>query len=392
MRWRILFLLFLARVALGFQFQTLGSVSRDLVGAFALDYAAIGSLIGLFMLPGLFLSLPAGFAGRYLSDRILVTVGLALLAAGGAVGGFADGYQVLAVARLLCGIGFVVSTVYFAKMVADWFAGREIASAMGILVMSWPFGIAMGQISHEWLAAVHGWRIAFLAASIYCAVATLAVLALYRAPQAKPAASAAGATALLTRRETLLTFAASLVWALFNAGYVVYLSFAPMALVGGGYEPLAAAGVVSLASWVMIASGAAIGYVADRTGRSDALLYGCIAVAMGSLALLGQPHLAVMVSLALGLLGMAPAGIIMALTGEAMSPERRAFGMGVFFSVYFCILAPAPAIAGWLYDRSGDPFDPILLAIVLFGATAAANLAFRLLQHATRRDIRPATG
>ena len=46
-------------------------------------------------------------------------------------------------------------------------------------------------------------------------------------------------------------------------------------------------------------------------------------------------------SLAFGLLGMAPAGLIMALTAVAMAPHRRAFGMGIFFSAYFLLMAPA---------------------------------------------------
>lgn len=379
MRWRILGLLFLARVGLGYQFQTLGSVGEPLVEAYGFDYAAIGTLIGLFMLPGLVLAIPAGIAGRYASDRVLVAGALALLALGGLAAAVADGFALLALGRLLCGAGFVVATIYFTKMTADWFAGRELATAMGVLVMSWPFGIAMGQIGHEWLADHAGWRSAFVAASAYCGLALLAVLALYRPPDTASAPTT-GAFPRLSRRELLLTGIASLVWAFFNAGYVVYLSFAPATLIAGGYERLAAAAVISLASWVMIFSGAACGQVADRTGRPDLVLYLGMAVAMASLALLPATELAVALSLAFGLLGMAPAGIIMALTGQAMRADRRAFGMGLFFSTYFIVLAPAPAIAGWLFDRSGDPYHPILFAVALFGLTAAANLAFRILQ------------
>ncbi len=101
---------------------------------------------------------------------------------------------------------------------------------------------------------------------------------------------------------------------------------------------------------------------------------------MASLALLGETHLAVFLSLAFGLIGMAPAGVIMALTGEAISAERRAFGMGMFFTSCFLIVAPAPAIAGWLYDRTGDPYHPILFAVALFGLTAHCNSLFPLAQ------------
>jgi hypothetical protein len=105
---------------------------------------------------------------------------------------------------------------------------------------------------------------------------------------------------------------------------------------------------------------------------------------MGSLALMTNVSWAVPLSLAFGLLGMAPAGLIMALTGAAMAPQKRAFGMGIFFSAYFLLMAPAPAVAGWLYDRTGNPFVPILLAIALFALTFAANAGFRVAQRAAR--------
>jgi MFS family permease len=75
---------------------------------------------------------------------------------------------------------------------------------------------------------------------------------------------------------------------------------------------------------------------------------------------------------------MGPAGVIMALTGQAMSPAQRAFGMGVFSTIYYAMTAPAPALAGWLVDRSGKPQDALVLAAALFALTMVANLAFRV--------------
>jgi predicted MFS family arabinose efflux permease len=387
-RWSMLALLFVARVGLGFNFQTLGSVADSLVRELHLSFAEIGTLIGLFNVPGLVLSIPAGLAGRYAPDRLLVASGLAAMMASGALALLADGFGMLALARLLAGAGFVVSTLYFTKMVADWFAGRELATAMAILVMSWPFGIAMGQVGHGWLAEMQGWRAPFVAASVYCLAAAALVLAFYR-PPSRAMAAAAQPSHRLTRREWSLTLIASLVWAAFNAGYIVYLSFAPRVLTAGGLGPLEAASIISLASWVMIVSGAACGQLADRTGRSDLILTVCLCTGMASLALLPHVGWAVPLSLAYGLIGMAPAGLIMALTGAAMAPEKRAFGMGVFLSAYYVITAPAPAIAGWIYDRTGDPYLPILFAIALFALTLAANFAFRFAQ---RRVLQPAAG
>ncbi len=382
-RWAILALLFATRVALGLQFQTLGSVADPLATSLDLSFTQIGTLIGLFMMPGLVLAIPLGFAGRFASDRALVTAGLVALALGGGVAAAADDFGLLALGRLLCGVGFVVTTIFFTKMVVDWFAGRELATAMAVLVMSWPFGIAIGQVGHSWLAATYGWRMPFIAASLYCLAGAALLAVAYRPPPATTAATSVASVGL-TAREWTLTLTAALVWAAFNAAYIVYLSFAPRVLVAGGLGVLEAASIISLASWVMIFSGAACGQLADRTGRYDLILSVCLGCAMISLALLSHVGWAVPLSLLFGLVGMAPAGLIMALTGAAMAPQKRAFGMGIFFSAYFVVTAPAPAIAGWFFDRSHDPFLPILFAIALFALTLAANFAFRIAQRKIR--------
>lgn len=370
-----------ARIGLGFQFQTLGSVSDDLASAFGFDYAEIGALIGAFMLPGLFVALPAGFAGRRFSDASLVATGLLLLALGGLAAAVAGGFGLLMLGRVICGVGFVFSTIYFTKIIADWFAGREIATAMGILVMSWPLGIAMGQIGHEWAAGVWGWTAPFLIAAGYCGVAAL-VVGFWRMapPKSGPVNAPAAGGGLIDRRGLVLTAIASLAWGFFNAAYVVYLSFAPLQLEAGGYAPLAAAATISLASWMMMFSGALCGQVADRTGRPDLTLYVCMAGAVAALLLLPKTDLAVPLALLFGLIGMAPAGVIMALTGDAMRPDQRALGMGIFFTGYFLVMTPAPAIAGWLFDLTGDPYDPLKFGAALFAAAALSNVAFRIAQ------------
>lgn len=379
-RWLMLALLFFSRIGLGFQFQTLGSVSDTLVSHLGFSYAQIGTLIGCFMLPGLVLALPAGYAGRYLPDRKLVAIGLAALAAGGVIAAIAQGLGLLALGRIASGAGFVISTIYFAKMVADWFTGKELATAMAVLVMSWPFGIAMGQIGHAWIAAHYDWRVVFLIASLYCAVGAVALFVLYRPPAPRAIVAAAASPTNLTRREWTLTLLAALAWGLFNAGYIVYLSFAPRVLVAGGYSATAAAATISIASWVMIFSGALCGQIADRTGKRDWILYFCMAVAVTTLLMLKHTNLAVALSLAFGLIAAAPAGVIMALTGEAMAPAHRAFGMGVFFTGYFVLVTLAPPLAGWWFDRSGNPHGPIVFAALLFAGCALANALFRSAQ------------
>ncbi len=381
-RWRVLLLLFLARIGLGFQFQTLGSVSDNLIETFGLDYAEVGTLIGMFMLPGLFFAIPAGYSGRYWSDRLLSGIGLVALALGGLVSGFAADSWMIGVGRAFSGAGFLFSTLYFTKMTADWFSGKEIATAMSILVMSWPFGIAMGQIGHEWLAEVFHWRWAFYAASTYCLLSAVAVFTFYRPPE-EVASQIKVSTVNLDRKELHLILVAALAWAIFNLGYVIYLSFAPLVLEARGNSDMEAATIISLGSWVMIISGTICGLIADRTGRNNLLLILCMLGAAAALGLLAVDGFSVVASLLFGLIGMAPAGLIMALAGEAMRPENRAFGMGIFFTVYYAVLFTGPPLAGWIYDNTGEALAPILFAILLFLAVILVNTLFRSAQKRT---------
>ena len=374
MRWRILGLLFAARVGLGLQFQTMGAVGGKLSDAFGLDNAQIGLMIGLFMAPGLFLALPAGFSGRFASDRTLAGLGLLFLALGGAV------------TALAAGAGFLFATLYFTKMVADWFEGCEIATAMSILVMSWPFGIAMGQVGHTWLAGLFGWRAPFAVASVYCLLAALTVFTLYRAPHDLRAPGAGRIRGLLPR-EWGLILCAGFAWGVFNAGYVVYLSFGPAMLEAQGMTLLAAASVISVGSWLMIVSGAICGQIADRFGHREVILAVCMSGAVLSLMLLSVPGAGLAASLIFGLVGMAPAGVIIALAGQAVAPDRRALGMGVFFTVYYAIMAASPPMAGWILDRTGAPDDAILFGAMLFALVVPAAVLFRVLKTRARPHI-----
>ena len=100
-------------------------------------------------------------------------------------------------------------------------------------------------VGDGWLAVLFDWRMAFFAASLYCGLGALGVFAVYRMPT--HANNHAHPPQLgLPSNELTLTLLASLVWALFNAGYIVFLSFGANVLIDGGYGPTGAATISTL--------------------------------------------------------------------------------------------------------------------------------------------------
>ena len=107
--------------------------------------------------------------------------------------------------------------------------------------MSWPFGIAMGQVGHGWLEATQGWRAPFIAASLYCLAGAIAVLVAYRPPRGADGGRCGTVGPSHVARMDGSPSSPPLAWATFNAGYVIYLSFAPRVLVAGGFGAFEAA-------------------------------------------------------------------------------------------------------------------------------------------------------
>ena len=60
LRWIMLAVLFVVRLAMGYQFQSVASVAPRLVAEFGLTYAEVGALIGFFLLPGIVVAIPSG--------------------------------------------------------------------------------------------------------------------------------------------------------------------------------------------------------------------------------------------------------------------------------------------------------------------------------------------
>lgn len=382
-RWLILGVLAFARIAMGFQFQAVASVAPSLIEDFGIDYASVGTLIGLYLLPGLVLALPGGFLGRRFGEKRLVLGGLALMAIGGAVSGVGDSYAWLVVGRAITGIGVVLQFVLMTKMLVDWFAGRELILAMALYLNGWPVGIGLALVTQVNLANAMGWRAVFAASGIFSAIALLCIAILYRSPAANPGNEPNGGSGL-SLREIVLVSLAGMVWTFVNAGWVIAVSFAPGYLRTQGIEFGDAAATTSLATWLAVIGVPLGGYLATRLGHPNALII--FATIVGGLAVLALPYTRAYV-LCFGIIGLIlflPAGIMAALPIEVLRPGNRATGLGLFYTWWYLGVAGLPPIAGWTYDITGSAAAPLLYAAGLIFLTLGALALFRVVQSRPR--------
>ncbi|TGQ30057.1 MFS transporter [Mesorhizobium sp. M00.F.Ca.ET.216.01.1.1] len=350
-RWTILAVLFVARAAMAFQFQSVAAVAPLVSDSLGASLADIGILIGLYLAPGLALALPGATIGQRYGDKATVLAGLAMMLAGEMLMTASASWSLQIGGRLIGGTGGVLLNVLMTKMVADWFAGREIATAMAIYINSWPAGIAIALMLLPAIGTTFGMTAVGTAVSVLIIVGIGLMAIVYRAPEVLPAGG-------IERRgisagTTFALITAGLIWCLYNVGFAMVFSFGPSMLVERGWSSPEAGSATSVVLWLATLSVPLGGLLADRSKRGDAVLTaGCVGFALLMLVLSRSgPVLPLIITM--GVVCGLPAGAIMSLPARVLDQRTRSIGMGVFYTVYYAGMLAAPAIGGKLATWAG---------------------------------------
>jgi MFS family permease len=393
-KWMILAVLFAARAAIGFQFQSVGSAAQLLMENLGMAYSQIGMLLGAYLLPGVVVAFPAGLLGQRFRDKTLGLAGLALMAISGLALGVCDGFMEALVARILGGIGATIVSLVATKMTTDWFERGEIVLAMSILQMSWPFGAMLALPIQAYLAQVWGWPAVMISGAL-CAAAVFGVFALV--PQlAQPLPrTAVGRSKLPGAVLSPITIAGT-IWGAMNLACILFFSYAPLKLVAEGSSPTAAASLTGLAIWFTILAIPSGGYLVHRSGRPIASILGCSLIAALALALFVagiQPTISCLIfGVAVGPLS----GAILSLPAKVLDARDRAVGFGIFYTCFYVLMAVGPLAAGRLQDIWGTPSAALIAGAALLVAIVPLSLAFEFLSNPlrlaepNRSELRPA--
>ncbi len=381
-RWIVLSGLVVARLAFAFQLQSVAVVAPGLMQDLTLDPVAIGTLAGLFMLPGLILAIPGGMLSQKIGERRFLISCLLAMTLGGAICGLAESYWVLWFGRLISGFGAIGMNVAMSKIVIDWFAGKEIATAMALFLTGFPGGIALALVSLGYFATVNSWPLAFFATAAFSFLALIVFVLTYR--QAPQSDVTGASTSKLSTAELGMVSLSGLIWALYNAAYMIVVSFVPLYLISQGLSAGTAASLVGIGLWIAIVAGPLGGYLVDRLGRPNMIIsagvlfwgFGLLLVIPWSTSI---PLLVALFAVTY-LIGNIPPGPIVALASEVLRPDARGAGMGVFYTWLYLGLAVGPMMAGYVLDVSGEPASSLYLVAFLSLLTIVALAIFRAFQ------------
>jgi MFS family permease len=270
----------------------------------------------------------------------------------------------------------VLANIMLARMVADWFRGRELQTAMGVMLAAWPFGMALALVILGPLAADSSWRVAEYATVVVAGLALGLMGLVYQSPPGTAAVERAAIRLNVPRRVWALAVSAGIGWALLNASVIVVASFAPSFLMSRGASVTEAGVITGAALWISIVAVPLGGLLADRVNRPRVLLVAACLAATITIACIARAPLPAVWMVVSGILLGVPPSVLMSLLPRAVAAEHLATAFGIYYGLFYLGMAISQTVAGLLRDFTGDPGMPLLFAALLMAATVPAVFAF----------------
>ena len=373
-KWIILAVLFAARAATGFQFQSIGSATNLLIADLGIGYSEVGMLLGAYLLPGVIVAFPAGLLGSCVSEKTLGLAGLVLMAISGLALSYSSDLVLALVARIIGGVGATVVILVATKMVADWFEQSEIVLAMSLLQMSWPFGAMIALPIQTFIAQSFGWH-AVMASGAICSVVALCAFAMI--PQAsQPSQATAAGRGRLPGAALIPVVISGTLWGVMNLACVLFFSYAPLLMVAQGSSPTVSASLTSLAIWFTILAIPTGGYLVHRSGRPITAIIACGLIAASALMLFVVDFHPTISCLIFGVAIGPLSGAILSLPAKVLEPADRSVGFGLFYTCFYVLMAVGPTAAGRLQDAWGSPSAALVAGAALLASMVPLVLAF----------------
>lgn len=397
--WLVCALVAAAQYGNFYVYDSIGPVADLLQQQRGFSDTDIGTLNAIYNLPNIVLLLVGGWmVDRFGAARMTLWTAVVCLL-GALLTAYSPNFAGMAGGRLLFGIGAETFGIATTAAIAQYFAGAEVAFAMGLTLAIGRLGSYSADMSPSWFTTAYTqWQPPLLIAAAFAATAFAASLLLWWIDRGSRAGAAPSQATPLVMKD-LLKFGKPFWYLLLLCvlWYSVILAFRSTFSIKYFQHvfglDLAKAGEMN--SYVFLAAvfaTPAFGWICDRVGRyAPFLAFGALLLPLAMVGLLlGQLNLW-MVTALIGISYSLVPAVMWPLTSKLVSPKRFGTAIGVMWVVQNAGIGGANMVAGWLNDRAGasaaNPggYEGMMLFFAI-ASTLGALCAFALWFSAGRKD------
>lgn len=155
-------------------------IADQLMHAFNVNAAALGSLAAMYFYVYTIMQVPAGVLADRIGPRISVSAGSVIAGAGTLLFALAPNILMADLGRLLIGLGVATAFVGLMKFSAVWFDPRSYGLISGFVVLMGNIGAVFGASPLAWVLTGMDWRTAFAGLGALSLMVAILVFVLVR--------------------------------------------------------------------------------------------------------------------------------------------------------------------------------------------------------------------
>lgn len=387
-KWGILGTAYICIVAFGLTFQSVPPILSLVMSELNLTYAQAGLLMSFFALPGIIFSIPAGLLADRHSQRIIGTVALILMAGGSGIVAVGNSFPILALGRVVSGIGGMTVCILMPQIVSQWFKERELGTAMGIFQTAMPVGAILSLSTIGILAQMFTWRFGIWVSAILSLAALVVFLSVFTPIPNRSAQSTRATESVLSGLRSIGTpiWLVGAAWLFFNASTISLFTFTPDLLQSAGLNITTAGFYASMSLWGVVVFSPIFGLVIDKTGRKKTLIViGSVAIAATMVWVPKFTGAAVPIMLIFGVAQSLIPVSVFAMPPELTRLERVGLAFGILYTGQNIGVLIGPWLAGLLRDATGS-YQPSYFLMATFSILVAL-ITISIRKSASRRTL-----
>jgi len=355
---------------------------------FALDYTRAGLVISAFSIVYGVSQLPAGWLADRIGPHMVITIiGICGVAVTGFLVGFSQTYTMLIIFLVLMGIlggGYHPAA---ANLISSSVETKTLGRAMGFHMTGGSVSYFLVPLIAAGIAAIWGWRSAFIALSIPTLIFGIIFYISLRSQastrKAKPEATGSYRKITTTRKRASRPITIITLSTLMQAIIISITSLLPLYMVDHfNASKETAAASMSLIYSVGIWVGPLGGYLSDRWGRVLILLSTCL-LAGPTIYLLNLVPYGLGISTILVIIGIlvyANATVAQAYIVDQTSERNRSTVLGIFFFGTMEGSGVLTPIIGYLFDKFGFYASFSIVGATLLVSTLISLILLRIWQ------------
>lgn len=229
-RWIALIIIFVSFLQFTLNWFNIVPTFGSLIVEMHLTLPQIGVVVGMFIAGYGLAHIPGGMISEAFGMRFAMLLGIAIETLGTLATSQAHSYEMLLVARFICGVGGSIYIGSAIGLTAAWFRRHELATANGLITgVAFTVGAAIGLYAWVDIVNGYGWRMALQLGGLVGALTFIALLFLFPTPAGNESQEIGGAQLNLVALKR--TFSNRNLWLLgiaFLGGYGSYFTAAEL--------------------------------------------------------------------------------------------------------------------------------------------------------------------